>query len=154
MSRDSRLSGMLHVLIHMAEQDGALTSEALAKAMDTHPVALRRTLAGLRVHGLVRSEKGHGGGWRLGRPLSEMTLRDVHAALGSPPLVAIGNRSEAPACLVELAVNAALTPAVAEAEAQLLSRFGEVTLESVRADFRKRLSCRGGPHHLEDVHER
>lgn len=65
MKRDSRLSGVLHVLLHMAEQDGPTTSEVLAKAMTTHPVVIRRIMAGLRDHGYVRSEKGHGGGWTL-----------------------------------------------------------------------------------------
>ena len=63
MKRDSRLSGVLHVLLHMAEHDGPLTSDILAKAMDTNPVVIRRILGGLREQGYVRSEKGHGGGW-------------------------------------------------------------------------------------------
>ena len=32
MSRDSRLSGVLHVLLHMAESEGPVTSEDLARA--------------------------------------------------------------------------------------------------------------------------
>ena len=108
MRRDSRLSGVLHVLLHLAEHRGPVTSEVLAKAMHTNPVVLRRVMAGLRDQGFVRSEKGHGGGWTLARDLSDITLRDIYAALGSPLLFAIGNRTEAPDCLVELAVNAAL----------------------------------------------
>ena len=42
MRRDSRLSGVLHVLLHMAEQNGPVTSEVLARAMDTNPVVIRR----------------------------------------------------------------------------------------------------------------
>jgi hypothetical protein len=48
-------------------------------------------------------------------------LRDVYDALGRPPLLAIGYRSEAPDCLVEQAVNAALDTAYGHAEATLLS---------------------------------
>ncbi len=59
------MSGVLHVLLHMAEQDAPATSERLAKAMDTNPVVIRRVMAGLREQGYVRSEKGHGGGWTL-----------------------------------------------------------------------------------------
>ena len=39
-------------------------------------------------------------------------LRDIYEALGEPSLLAIGNRTEAPGCLVEQAVNAALDPRV------------------------------------------
>jgi DNA-binding IscR family transcriptional regulator len=68
MRRDSRLSGVLHVLLHMAEQDGPVTSEVMAKAMTTNPVVIRRLMAGLRDAGYVRAENGHGGGWtRHGR---------------------------------------------------------------------------------------
>ena len=68
MRPDTRLSGVLHVLLHMAEEQGPVTSEVLAQAMHTNPVVIRRTLSGLREHGYVRSEKGHGGGWSLAGP--------------------------------------------------------------------------------------
>ena len=80
------------------------------------------------------------------------TLRDVHAALGGPSLLAMGNRTEAPGCLVEQAVNAALDQAFRDAEALLLSRLGDVTLAMLSADFHRRLVARGGPHDLETVH--
>ena len=83
MKRDSRLSGVLHVLLHMAEQPGPATSEVLAAAMSTHPVVIRRIMAGLRDQGYVRSEKGHGGGWTLACDLSRVTLRDVYTALAT-----------------------------------------------------------------------
>ena len=152
MNRDSRLSGVLHVLLHMAERGGPVTSEVLAKAMDTNPVVIRRIMAGLRNHGYIRSEKGHGGGWTLASDLSQLTLRDVYTALGCPSVLAMGNRAEAPGCLVEQAVNAALNQAFHDAEALLLSRLGEVTLAALRADFHDRLVARGGSHDLENVH--
>lgn len=154
MKRDSRLSGVLHVLLHMAEHDGPMTSETMARAMDTNPVVIRRIMAGLRETGYVRSEKGHGGGWTLACDLSAVTLRDVYAALGEPALLAIGHRTESPGCLVEQAVNAALQKASREAEALLLARLGEVTLAMLSADFHGRLAARGGDHHhLEDMHD-
>jgi DNA-binding IscR family transcriptional regulator len=148
MRRNSQLSGVLHVLLHMAEHDGPVTSEVLARAMRTNPVVVRRILAGLREHGFVRSEKGHGGGWTLARELAGMTLLDVYAALGCPPLLALADRTGSPDCVVEQAVNSALGDAFAEAEALLLTRFGEVTLAtlgaSVRGRMRPRGNCRDG----------
>lgn len=144
MKRDSRLSGILHVLLHMAEEEGPITSEQLAKAMRTNPVVIRRIMAGLRHDGIVRSEKGHGGGWTIARDLSTVTLREIYEALGSPDLFAMGNRTETPACLVEQAVNAAMDDAFARAEALLLDRLGEVTLAALGADFRARMHERAG----------
>lgn len=152
MKRNSQLSGVLHVLLHMAERNGPMTSELLARAMDTNPVVIRRIMAGLRDQGYVRSEKGHGGGWTLARDLSEVTLRDVYSAIGCPPLLAIGNRTESPGCLVEQEVNAALGEAFSDAEALLLSRLGKVTLASLSNALRGRLPRRGKSHDLETAH--
>jgi DNA-binding IscR family transcriptional regulator len=138
MRPDTRLSGVLHVLLHMAEEQGPVTSEVLAQAMHTNPVVIRRTLSGLREHGYVRSEKGHGGGWCLACDLAKVTLRDIYSALGSPALLALRHRTEAPGCLVEAAVNAALETSFQEAEALLLAQLGAVTLAALRADVTAR----------------
>lgn len=138
MRRDSRLSGVLHVLLHMAQHAEPMTSEAMAKAMDTNPVVIRRIMAGLRDAGYVRSEKGHGGGWTLACDLDAVTLRDIYDALGRPALLAIGHRTESPGCAVEEAVNAALGRSFDAAEALLLARFGEVTLAALGADVGQR----------------
>lgn len=142
MNRDSRLSGVLHVLLHMADQNSPVTSEALARMMRTNPVVIRRIMSGLRDQGYVRSEKGHGGGWTIARDLAEITLRDIYEGIGSPALFAIGNRSEAPACAVEQAVNAALDGSLREAQALLLASLETVTLAALSADFRQRLAQR------------
>lgn len=152
MIRDTRLSGVLHVLLHMAEHREPVTSEVLARAMSTNPVVIRRIMAGLKAAGYVRSEKGHGGGWTLARDLAEITLKDVYEALGAPGLLAVGNRSEHPACLVEQAVNAALGKTFAEAETLIVARLGEVTLAQLSADFQKGLAARGFPSSLEHAH--
>ncbi|MCW8127874.1 Rrf2 family transcriptional regulator [Microbulbifer halophilus] len=138
MKRDSRLSGVLHVLLHMADADGPVTSEALAGMMQTNPVVIRRILGGLRKQGLVQSEKGHGGGWRLACDLDQVTLYDIHVALGAPDVLALGHRTESPGCLVEQAVNAAMSDAFSEAEALLLDRFRTITLAALSRDFRLR----------------
>jgi Rrf2 family protein len=152
MRRDGRLSGVLHVVLHMAQHEGPSTSEQMAKAMDTNPVVIRRVMAGLRQQGYVRSEKGHGGGWTLACDLSKVTLRDIYTALGSPSLLAIGNRTETPGCLVEEAVNAALNKSFQDAESVLLARLGEVTLATLSADIRRRLSARGRAHRPRKAH--
>jgi Rrf2 family protein len=139
MKLDSRLSSVLHVLLHMAEHETPMTSELLARAMHTNPVVVRRVLAGLREHGYVRSDRGHGGGWTLACQLNQVSLLDVYTALGEPTLLAMGHRTESPGCLVELAVNSALDDAFRTAEAQLRQRLSEVTLAMLASDFRTRM---------------
>jgi DNA-binding IscR family transcriptional regulator len=142
MNRDSKLSGVLHVLLHLADADGPVKSETMATMMHTNPVVIRRILAGLRNQGLVQSEKGHGGGWRLSCDLSTVTLHDIYVAVGAPPMLALGNRTESPGCLVEQAVNTAMNHAFHDAEAVLLARFRDVTLAELRSNVHQRVPSR------------
>ncbi|CAN7564010.1 Rrf2 family transcriptional regulator [Aquipseudomonas alcaligenes] len=135
MRKDSRLSRMLHVLLHMARHDQPFTSEQIARMLDTNPVVVRRTMAGLRQAGYVSSEKGHGGGWTLAGDLETITLLDIHNAVGGPRIFAIGIENETPECAVERVVNAALEDALNQAEALLIDRLGVITLAELARDF-------------------
>ena len=135
MRSDSRLSRMLHVLLHMARHADPFTSEQIARMLGTNPVVVRRTMAGLKQAGFVSSEKGHGGGWRLCCDLASVALLDVHRAVGGPHIFAIGNTTDNPQCAVEKVVNAALDDALAQAEALLVARLGAVTLGDLARDF-------------------
>lgn len=149
MRNDTRLSRMLHVLIHMDRHQQSATSDTLAQMLGTNPVVVRRTMALLKEQGYVTSEKGHRGGWALAKPLSEMTLLDIHQALGSTSIFALGLSTDHPQCLVEQAVNAALTGAFDEAQALLLKRLGSITLAQLAEDFDARFR---GAHEVEPHH--
>lgn len=131
MNKDTRLSGVLHVLLHLGQVSAPLTSEVLAHTMGTNPPVFRRTMAGLRKAGYVTSEKGHGGGWMLSRPLSELTLLDIYNALQRPGLFAIASRNENTECKVERAVNQALAGTMQKAEALFLETFRGITLDQL-----------------------
>ena len=137
---DARLSRMLHLLIHMGRMDGPLTSDAAAVMLGTNPVVIRRTMAGLRDAGYVRSVKGHGGGWSLTCKLRDITMLDVHRALGENRIFALGPADPDPACLVEQAVNGSLESALREAERLLLERLADVSLADIAADFDRRFA--------------
>ena len=72
-----------------------------------------------------------------------MTLGDIHNAVGAPALLAMGNRTESPGCIVEQAVNAALDGVCEEAEALLLRRFNSITLADLSKDFHRRMTGGG-----------
>lgn len=135
MRMDTRLSRMLHVLLHMARHTDMLSSEQIASMLGTNPVFVRRTMAGLRRAGYLRSEKGHGGGWAIACDLRDVTLLDIHNALGGATIFAIGNDPSPSSCAVEAVVNNALNDALQRAEAILLERLGEVRLADLASDF-------------------
>lgn len=134
MRKDNRLSRMLHVLIHMRLRGGSTTSETIALMLNTNAVVVRRVMAGLRQQGYVTSEGGHHGGWTLACRLEELTVLDVHRALGAPDVLAIGLSMDHPACPVERAVNSSLDAAFRATEAALLGRLGHMTVAAIAAD--------------------
>ncbi|WP_417357988.1 Rrf2 family transcriptional regulator [Gallaecimonas pentaromativorans] len=152
MKQNNSLSSCLHLLLHMAQENKAVTSEQLATFLDTNPVVVRKMLGGLREHQLVQSDKGHKGGWQLKKPLAQITLLDVYQALGSPGLFAIGNRNDNPQCLVEQGVNRVMNQTLASAEALLLKEFGTLTLLDIGKEFLA-YPWHAAPKHLGEHHD-
>lgn len=138
MRNDSRLSRMLHVLLHMARHDKPMTSQEIALMLGTNPVVVRRTMAGLRDEGFVSSEKGHGGGWVIATDLEKVSLLDVHRAVGGSRIFAIGSERPSPDCAVERVVNDALGNVLREAESLLIKQLEAVSLADLAERFKLR----------------
>ena len=132
MKRNSRLSLALHTLSHMAgHPDRVRTSADIAEHAGTNPVVVRRVLGRLREAGLLVSEKGHAGGWRLARTPEAITLADVYLALDER-LVAPGTTDDAPACSVDHALQTRVAGVLVEIEQSLVQRRGETSISEVR----------------------
>lgn len=144
MRRDTRLSRMLHLLIHMDRHRRHATSETIAEMLGTNAVVVRRMMAGLRDRGYVASRKGHGGGWELTRDIGTISLLDVYEAIGEPALFAIGPSADRPTCLVEQAAEARLKETLEEARALVVRRLGAVTVADVARDFDRLYEERAG----------
>jgi len=120
MRTDSRLSRVLHVLMHLSEAEEPMTSELIGQMLSTNPSLVRRTMGLLRKAGIVSSTKGHGGGWYLEKPLADLSLADVYSALGEPKLFAIGTSDDTPTCLLERSANEATLDALHAARQRFL----------------------------------
>lgn len=150
MRQDTRLSRLLHVLLHMAQTEAPMTSQQIAEMLGSNAVVVRRIMAGLRDGGYVEAERGHGGGWRIARRTHEITVLDVYRSLGSPDLFAFGFSNPRPSCLVERSVNATIADAIDTATAEILDRFGALPLSQIEAEMRERIrdmhGCALPPH--------
>ncbi|QBF30095.1 Rrf2 family transcriptional regulator [Thalassococcus sp. S3] len=132
MKRNGRLYLALHTLGHMAgEPERTRTSADIAAHAGTNPVVVRRVLGRLRKAGLLTSEKGHAGGWRLARPPQSITLADVYLALDER-LIAEGGEISAPACSVEHALHRRVTDVMEDIESSLIERLAATTIVEVR----------------------
>ena len=132
MKRNSRLSLALHTLSHMAgDPDRLRTSAEIAEHAGTNPVVVRRVLGKLREAGLLISEKGHSGGWKLARPAPEITLADVYQALDES-LIATPDPDQIPSCSVEHALHRRVSGVMKEIEQSLIARLSETSIAEVR----------------------
>ncbi|MEM6617809.1 MAG: Rrf2 family transcriptional regulator [Pseudomonadota bacterium] len=131
MKRNSRLSLALHTLSHMAgDPEQMRTSASIAAHAGTNPVVVRRVLGRLREAGLLISEKGHAGGWRLAKPPQGITLADVYLALDEK-LIASDDNEERPTCAVEYALRRRVTQVMDEVEAGLITRLRQTTISQL-----------------------
>ncbi|MEM9048486.1 MAG: Rrf2 family transcriptional regulator [Pseudomonadota bacterium] len=132
LKRNSRLSLALHTLSHMAGDPKRMrTSADIADHAGTNPVVVRRVLGRLRKAGLLTSEKGHAGGWRLARAPETISLADVYLALDER-LVAGSQDAANPACSVEQALQERVSHVLAEVERRLVERLSETSIAEVR----------------------
>ena len=131
MKRNSRLSLALHTLSHMAGDPGRVrTSAEIADHAGTNPVVVRRVLGRLREAGLLTSEKGHAGGWRLARDPKNISLADVYLALDES-LISTGTENHTPTCSVEHTLQRRVLSVMEEVEQNLVERLSETTISEV-----------------------
>ena len=84
----------MRALLELARLGQPATGEELATAQGLPPKFLSAILNDLRRAGLVTSQRGMEGGYRLGRPASAITAADVMRALDGPLAEVRGLRPE------------------------------------------------------------
>jgi Rrf2 family protein len=87
----------LRALIEIAaRQDGkAVSAEELGRAQDIPSGFLQAILADLRKSGIVISQRGQSGGWRLAQAAEAVSVADVIRAVDGPLVSVYGLRPEA-----------------------------------------------------------
>ncbi|HQR27049.1 MAG TPA: Rrf2 family transcriptional regulator [Nocardioides sp.] len=87
----------LRALIEMAGQREAspVSAEELGRRQGIPHGFLQAILADLRRAGIVRSQRGQSGGWRMGRDPAEVSVADVIRAVDGPLVSVYGLRPEA-----------------------------------------------------------
>lgn len=121
----------LRAVVHLADQaPEARTTEQIAKATRTPPAYLSKVLQGLKRAGLVRSQRGVGGGVALARKPEELTILEVVNAVD--PIQRI---NECPLGLAAHGVRLCpLHRRLDNALAMVEKAFGETTLAEVLAE--------------------
>jgi len=135
----SRFAVAIHVLTLLTQNpDEPATSEYIAGSVNTNPVVIRRVLGGLRRAGLVRSQGGAGGGWRLARDAEAITLRDVYHAVekDDQAVFPLHHRPPNPNCPVGRHIQRALAVHFAAATHALEDELARRTVADVLREVR------------------
>jgi Rrf2 family protein len=116
-------------------QDRLVTSDELARSIDTHPALVRRMLSMLRAAGLVETQLGPGGGARLARPPERISLLEVYDAIGiAEDLFSVGRMNPNPQCKMNASIQATLQCTLAKPQAALRASLGRVTIRSLLSE--------------------
>ncbi len=82
MAGNCHFAFAVHVLsVLCVHPEAAISSETLAHSVNTNAVVIRRLLSDLAKSGLIETQRGPGGGSRLARAASEISLLEIHRAV-------------------------------------------------------------------------
>jgi Rrf2 family protein len=90
---DYALRALIEIARHTDE--GPVSAETLGRLQDIPHGFLQAILADLRRAGVVVSQRGQSGGWRLARTASDVSVADVIRAVDGPLVSVYGLRPEA-----------------------------------------------------------
>ena len=130
MRQSTRFPAAVHILTMLAaKQNDFMSSDIIARSMDTNRVVVRRLISMLAQAGLVSSQAGVQGGARLEKSPKEMTLLEIYEAVEEGSLFRFHNPH--PKCPVATCVTEDLRKACDSAEQSLREQLASKTLADV-----------------------
>ncbi len=135
-----RFTLAVHILGMLAwssrDRGEPVTSEELARSINTNPVVVRRVLGDLRRAGLVETKRGVGGGVTLARSATAISLRDAYEAIEEGEVLFGGYPSGPnPRCTVGPTLAVYLEEVCGRAEESLKKSLARVTVDSMVKDI-------------------
>jgi Rrf2 family protein len=138
MSANSRLTVATHILTWMAlvarDSPDPVTSDRIARSVNTNPVVIRRTLGLLSKAGLVESYRGVNAGWRLTRSASSISLLDVFNALEEGTHFALHTSKPSQACPIGRGIGSTLSHVYESIDDGVRNTLAATTIEAVLVD--------------------
>lgn len=134
---DTKFSVAVHILIMFSESKEKLTSEKIAKSVNTNASYIRKVIAQLKNAQILVREKGTFD-YYLARDKSSITLLDIYKAVDTQKKLFVHDKSNL-ACPVGANINAVLDPIVDEAEKQLENSLAKKTLAQVIESIKEKI---------------
>ena len=137
MSANSRLTLAIHTLsflAHYQDRYDFVSSERIARSVQTNAVILRNLLGAMEKQHLVRVQRGSNAGWQLAHEPQEITLLDVYRAVEQPELIAMHHTPPNPRCTVGYGIGPVLTDVYAKAQNELEEELARTTIADILRD--------------------
>ncbi|WP_025719897.1 Rrf2 family transcriptional regulator [Paenibacillus polymyxa] len=139
MAIASRYTVALHILTLLAyssehKNNKYLTSDIIAKSVNTNPVYIRRILSSLSSSSLVQVRYGTGSGWCLGKTTTEITFLDVYEAVEQKKLFEYHRSNPNEACPIGENIQLSLEPYYAGAEQAMKTYLSRSTIADLLID--------------------
>src|SRR5690242_14488650 len=132
MRTSCRFAMAVHVLAVLAYKDGdRVTSELLARSVNTNPVVIRRLLLALQEARLVETRKGAGFGSRLSRSAARIDLGEVFRAVEQEEAFCLPPKKPNQACPVGHCIQAALEQVFSSALQAMRDDLARTTLGDI-----------------------
>ncbi len=108
-SRFAIVTHILTVLVIHTEDDW-VSSDLIAKSLNINPVLVRKEISNLKRHNLIICKEGKGGGSKLARPASNITLGDIFNVVKENHIFSFAKNDPCPECNVGNQIKDCLTP--------------------------------------------
>ncbi|NNE99722.1 MAG: Rrf2 family transcriptional regulator [Pyrinomonadaceae bacterium] len=140
MASNSRLAIAIHTAGMLAfGEEMPITSTMIAKSVNTNPVVIRRIIGSLVKHGLVEVKMGTGGGSKLAKPASNISIAEIYLALEEGEIFHVPDLEESHGCPVAKLVRPVLKEIFGDAEDGLIAKLRHKTLQHVIDELRMEL---------------
>lgn len=128
MKYGSQFYTAVHILTLLADHHKPLSSTYMAKSAGVNPVTIRKLTRVLSTAGLVKTKAGAVGGSLLGRPASDISLRQLYLLLREESPFGISPEDPSEATVVGRNLDKVLTDLLDEAEQRMIDALGDITM--------------------------
>ncbi len=132
MGNNSKFTIAVHILTMLASaKDASMKSDCVAQSINTNPVVVRRIWANLVKAGLIVSRTGSGGGARLTREASEITLLDIYRSVETGCLFPVQPNLPNQHCQIGKNIQGVLEEVIQGAQQKMEAALVEVTIADI-----------------------